>query len=46
MTKTIEQIKAEELAMSIQEFTSSHTKCNDMKVEDFVYYLLDFYRGE
>jgi len=46
MDKTIEQIKAEGLAMDIQEFTSGHPHCNDMSVEDFVFYLFDFYRGE
>jgi len=46
MAKTIEQIKAEGLAMDIQEFTSGHPHCNDMSVEDFVFYLLDFYKGE
>ena len=28
--------------MDIQEFTSDHSECNDMSVEDFVYYLLDY----
>ena len=45
MEKTIEQIKASGLAMDIQEFTSERPDCNDMTVEDFVYYLLDFAQG-
>lgn len=45
MAKTLEQIKASGLAMDIQEFVSDRTECNDMTVEDFVYYLLDFSQG-
>ena len=44
MAKTLEQIKASGLAMDIQEFTSERPECNDMSVEDFVFYLLDFAR--
>ena len=46
MAKTLEQIKASELAMDIQEFTSERPECNDMSVEDFVFYLLDFARQD
>lgn len=42
MGRTLEQIKASGLAMDIQEFTSDKPDCNDMTVEDFVYYLLDY----
>ena len=42
MAKTMEQIKASGLAMDIQEFTSERLECNDMTVEDFVFYLLDY----
>ena len=42
MARTLEQIKASGLAMDIQEFTSDKPDCNDMTVEDFVYYLLDY----
>ena len=45
MAKTMEQIKASGLATDIQEFTSERPECNDMTVEDFVYYLFDFSRG-
>lgn len=45
MAKTLRQIKASSLAMDIQEFTSDHSECNDMSVEDFVYYLLDYANG-
>ena len=43
--KSLKQIKASSLAMDIQEFTSEHQECNDMTVEDFVYYLLDYARN-
>lgn len=46
MAKTLRQIKASSLAMDIQEFTSDHSECNDMSVEDFVYYLLDYSRSK
>ena len=46
MAKTLEQIKASGLAMDIQEFTSDKPECNDMSVEDFVYYLLDYSQGK
>lgn len=45
MVRTLKQIKASSLAMDIQEFTSDKPECNDMSVEDFVFYLLDFARG-
>lgn len=45
MARTLEQIKASGLAMDIQEFTSDKPDCNDMTVEDFVYYLLDYANG-
>lgn len=45
MGRTLEQIKASGLAMDIQEFTSDKPDCNDMTVEDFVYYLLDYANG-
>lgn len=46
MAKTIEQKNAEKLALLIQEFTIDNPECNDMRVEDFVFHLLDFYKGE
>ena len=46
MAKTMEQIKASDLAMDIQEFTSERPECNDMTVDDFVYYLLDYTQGK
>jgi hypothetical protein len=42
MAKTLEQIKASGLAMDIQEFTSERPECNNLTVEDFVIYLLDY----
>ena len=42
MAKTLEQIKASGLAMDIQEFTSERPECNNLTVEDFVFYLLDY----
>ena len=45
MAKTLEQIKASSLAMDIQEFVSDKPECNEMSVEDFIYYLLDYSRG-
>ena len=46
MAKTIEQIKASGLAMDIQEFISERPECNDMTVEDFIYYLFDYAQGK
>lgn len=46
MAKTLRQIQASSLAMDIQEFTSDHSECNDMSVEDFVYYLLDYSQSQ
>lgn len=46
MEKTLEQIKASGLVMDIQEFISDKPECNDMTVEDFIYYLLDFNQGK
>lgn len=46
MARTIEQVKASGLAMDIQEYTSDKPECNDMRVEDFVYYLLDYAQGK
>lgn len=46
MTKTLEQIKASDLALDIQEFISERPDCNDMTVENFVYYLCDFAQGK
>lgn len=46
MAKSWRQIKAESLAMEIQEFTSDRPDCNDMTVENFVYYLLDYSQGK
>lgn len=46
MSKTIEQIKVENLAMEIQEFTCDHPECNNMTVEDFVFHLLDYHKSE
>lgn len=45
MARRLEQIKASGLAMDIQEFTSDKPDCNDMTVEDFIYYLLDYATG-
>lgn len=45
MAKTIEQVNAEKLAMLIQEFVIDKPECNEMSVEDFVFYLLDFFRN-
>ena len=45
MARTLEQNKASGLAMDIQEFTSENPDCNNMTVEDFVYYLLDYANG-
>ena len=41
----MEQIKASGLAMDIQEFVCERPECNDMTVEDFVFYLLDYAQG-
>jgi hypothetical protein len=38
--------KAFGLVMDIQEFISDKPECNDMTVEDFIYYLLDFSQGK
>jgi len=46
MAKTLEQIKASGLASDIQEFICERPDCNNMTVEDFVYYLLDFAQGK
>lgn len=46
MEKTLKQIKASGLVMDIQEFISDRPWCNDMTVEDFIYYLLDFNQGK
>ena len=46
MAKTMEQMKASGLAMDIQKFASERPKCNDMTVEDFVFYLLDYAQGK
>ena len=46
MAKTLEQIKASSLAMDIQEFTSERPECTNMRVEDFVFFLLDYAQGK
>lgn len=46
MGKTLEQMRAENLALDIQEFLTARPECTSMMVEDFVYYLLDLYHRD
>ena len=46
MAKTLRQIQASGLAMDIQEWTSDNPGLGEMTVDDFVFYLLDYYKND
>lgn len=46
MAKTLIEQKARNLALEIQSFTADNEECNEMTVEEFIFWLLDYKETE
>ena len=46
MSKTLREQRARNLALEIQSFAAEDESCNEMTVEEFIFWLLDYKEKE